>query len=591
MKQQKTTLRKPPEKTKNQPVQKKPGQATKTTGVASTPAWTHWLAVSLISIVTFFCFQPALNNQFLKTWDDGIYVTNNKLIDGLTAAHIAEIFSFNKDLQKFTKNYHPLTTLSLAVNHQFAGLNPRSYYLTNIFIHILNSLLVYLLIFLLTGRKVWGALFAGLLFGIHPMHVESVAWISERKDVLYGFFFIAGLIVYDRYLNNQKNGYLALVFVLFVLSVLSKAMAVVFPVTLFLFDFLRERKWSWRMVAEKLPFFAVSVFFGILALKIQANGAINDFNTYTFYQRIMHASYGVINYLVNFVFPFNLSAFYPYPFINEHHLLPAAFRIAPFVCLAVVAVTVWCLFLKSRMARVLGTGILFFLVTLVMVLQFISVGKAITADRYAYIPYIGMLFILAAGFTLLMENRRKSARMAVVAAAALLVAFSVTCAAQTRQRSAVWHDDFPLWDNVLEQFSDVRMNFIREKRAFLNFQGGNYEEALKDYRVILSLDPRDENALERVGQIQGQHFHRIDSALVYFNRACQVNDTALSLLKNMGVAYAIKADYPRSLDFLLRAYQRDPADTALMANIAATYRFLGNAEKSREFEQLIHLKK
>ncbi len=565
-------------------------QKPKTAGKASlqpvTPSWQHWLAVSAIVLVTFICFQPALNNHFLKTWDDSVYVTGNKLINGLTGSHISEIFTFKKDLQKLTKNYHPLTTLSLAVNHQFAGLNPPSYYLTNILIHILNSLLVYLLIFLLTERRFWGALFAGVLFGIHPMHVESVAWISERKDVLYAFFFISGLIVYYFYVREQKPRYLAVVFLLFFLSVLSKAMAVVFPLTLFILDFLLQRKWNFRLVIEKIPFFIVSAFFGILAVKIQSDGAMNDFHTYTFFQRIMHASYGFLSYLYNFAAPFNLSGFYPYPFITDHGLLPLSFRVAPFVVVVILALATGCLFLKNRLARMFAAGMFFYLVTLVMVLQFISVGKAITADRYTYLPYIGVLLIMATLFTWLIENSQKTYKMAGLGFAALLIIVSGVFAAQTRQRVTVWHDDFTLWNDVLNQFPDVRLNFIREKRASLNFQNNDFDPAMKDYQVIASLDPQEDEALNRIGQIYGQHLHLIDSSMVWFNKAYQVNPGNISLLKNMGVAYAIKTDYTRAIDLFLRAYAKDPSDTSLVYNIAATYHALGNTVKAAEFDNL-----
>ena len=355
--------------------------------------WHHWVCITIIAICTFVTFQPALNNQFLKTWDDSVYVTGNNLINGLTVKHIKEMFSFHKELQTLTKNYHPLTTLSLAVNHQFAGLSPRSYYLTNILIHIFNAILVYLLIFLLSGRKIWGALLAGLLFAVHPMHVESVAWISERKDVLYSLFFISGLIVYYYYLKEKKIIYLVCVFILFFLSVLAKAMAVVFPLVLLLMDILLQRKWSFRIVVEKIPFFIISVFFGMLAIRIQSEGAINEWQTFTLYQRIMHASYGFVSYLSSFFDPSHLSAFYPYPAINEHGQLPMIFSVSPFIFAFIIGLSIACLFVKNKLVKVFGFGMLFYFVTLALVLQFLSVGKAITADRYTYIPYIGLLFI------------------------------------------------------------------------------------------------------------------------------------------------------------------------------------------------------
>jgi len=552
--------------------------------------WLHWLFIPLIAIVTFICFQPAAGNHFLKTWDDEVYVTSNKLLNGLNAKNISEIFSFHKDLQKLTKNYHPLTTLSLSVNHQVAGLNPQSYYLTNIFIHILNSILVYLLIFLLSERKIWAALFSGLLFGIHPMHVESVAWISERKDVLYAFFFISAMISYYFYIKKNRMSFLVLAFLLFLLSVLSKAMAVVFPLVLFLMDLLLARRWSYRVLVEKIPFFIISVFFGLLAVRIQADGAITDWQTFTLLQRVMHASYGFLAYLGNFFLPANLSAFYPYPFIDAQGLLPWTFRLAPFVVAGILAGSTALLFMKNRMMKVTGTGLLFFFVTLMLVLQFLSVGKAITADRYTYLPYIGICFIIGSWGTTLVEQKKIVLRTAGMALWGMMLALTVFSAIQTRHRSAVWHDDFTLWHDALDQYPDVRMNFIRCNLAKLNLQNGDYHVAMKEYQKVCSLEPANGEALERIGQIYGQFYHRMDSSLVFLNKAFQVSPDNASLLKNLGVAYAVRGDYGKSLDFFLNAYKKLPADSALIQNISMTYKAMGNSEKSNEFAKLVHQK-
>jgi hypothetical protein len=570
---------------------KKVQPATRDAGQKQTLSWQHYVFIFLIAVVTYLCHQPAASNQLLKTWDDPAYVLDNKLLHGLTYKNISGIFSFHKDLQKLTKNYHPLSTLSLAVNYQFSGLNPRGYHLTNILIHILNSILVYLLIYLIADRRIWAALLAGLLFGIHPMHVESVAWVSERKDVMYAFFFISGLILYYFYVKKKKPLYLVLALVLFYLSVISKAMAVVFPVVLFLMDLHLQRKWSYRLLIEKIPFFIISAFYGWIAIRIQSEGAINEWQTFTLYQRVIHASYGFLSYLYDFFAPFSLSAFYPYPFINEHGDLPLEFRIAPFIFLFIMALAVGSLFVKNKMVRVFGIGMLFYFITVALVLQFLSVGKAITADRYTYIPYIGILFILGSWWSSLMENKKPAYKIAGFAAGAVFLAFSAVIAVQTYNRSAVWHDDITLWSNALDQYPDMRMNFIRVKRADQYFDKEDFQNAMKDYQIMASLDAKDDQAPARIGQIYGQQFHQLDSALVWLNKAYKIDPGNLTLLKNLGVAYAIKNDISKSLEFFLEAYARDPADSTLLLNISTNYRALGNIEKSKEFENLARKKK
>lgn len=168
---------------------------------------------------------------------------------------------------------------------------------------------------------------------------------------------------------------------------------------------------------------------------------------------------------------------------------------------------------------------------------------------------------------------------------------SVVFAVNTHQRVAVWHDDMTLWTDVLNRYSDSRLNFIREKRANLNFNKEDFQDAMKDYQIMIALEPNDDNALERIGRIYGQQYHQLDSALFYFNKGYVANPGNISILKNLGVAYAIKTEYAKSLDYFLQAYRKDPSDTALILNIAASYRAIGNNEKSTEFENLAHSRK
>jgi len=196
-----------------------------------------------ISIITFLCFNYTIHNQFTN-WDDDFYVTNDPYIKALTPENLKIIFT--EDITK--NNYHPFCMLSLAINYYFSQLNPAPYYITNILIHIGNVVLIFFL-FLALSRKLevkeYGqaiiAAFGALWFGIHPMHVESVAWIAERKDVLYCFFYVAGLLTYLRYLENTHRKWYIYTLLLFIASCLSKPMAVVFPLSLLCIDVLFQR--------------------------------------------------------------------------------------------------------------------------------------------------------------------------------------------------------------------------------------------------------------------------------------------------------------------------------------------------------------
>ena len=201
-------------------------------------------------LVTFIVFSPTFSNEFTN-WDDDLYVANNPLVKTLDGATIANIF----DLESFVGgNYHPVTILTLNFNYQMTGLDPISYQVTNVLLHLLNTFLVFLFIYRLTKRKKEVALICAVLFALHPMHVESVSWMAERKDVLYTAFFMGGLLTYLRYRKTGKWADLGWTLLLFVLSGLSKPAAVVFPVVLFLIDYYKKAEWKMKLVAEKVPF-------------------------------------------------------------------------------------------------------------------------------------------------------------------------------------------------------------------------------------------------------------------------------------------------------------------------------------------------
>ena len=192
-----------------------------------------------ILIITFLVYFPSLHNELLKTWDDQAYVTHNDLIKSLSFDNIKRIFREDRGLYA---NYHPLTTLSLAVNFQFSKLDSPGYHVTNLLFHLLNTLLVFIFIYKLCGRRLEIAAVVSLLFGLNPMHVESVSWISERKDVLYTFFFLLSVIAYQYYLKRNDFKFYFLSILLFLCSLLSKAMAASLPLVLLLIDYFLKRK-------------------------------------------------------------------------------------------------------------------------------------------------------------------------------------------------------------------------------------------------------------------------------------------------------------------------------------------------------------
>jgi hypothetical protein len=202
-----------------------------------------YAALAVIVLATIVAYLPVFDAQKeLTNWDDNVYVTNQTLVTSLSADTVAKIFDTSTQV---SLNYHPLTMLSLAINHKFSGMSARGYAVTNLVLHILNTLLVFAFIWTLSHRKFWVAALSSLWFGIHPMHVESVAWVSERKDVLYCFFLVLSLISYLQWVRKKQVVFLGLTFVAFVASLLSKAMATPLPFVYLLIDYYEGRSLVW----------------------------------------------------------------------------------------------------------------------------------------------------------------------------------------------------------------------------------------------------------------------------------------------------------------------------------------------------------
>src|SRR5688572_978865 len=212
-----------------------------------------------ILLVTFLLFYNTLTNNFVNLDDSG-YIKDNPDIKSLSAKNIAAIFS-----SFYNANYHPFTTLSYAIEYNLFGLNAKPYHFVNLFLHLLNIFMVFRLIKKVSG-KVQVALIVALFFAIHPMHVESVAWISERKDLLYSFFFICGLSTYYEYTHAKadRNKLYVYTILLFLCSLLSKSAAITFPIMLLIFDYYFQRSWKAKVLVEKIPFFLLSLIFGVV---------------------------------------------------------------------------------------------------------------------------------------------------------------------------------------------------------------------------------------------------------------------------------------------------------------------------------------
>ncbi|HBB26297.1 MAG TPA: hypothetical protein DCZ59_08535, partial [Bacteroidetes bacterium] len=297
---------------------------------------THFLRTSLAIIIACTLAYAELFNatrQF-TAYDDNAYVTSQPLVKGFRVEMIPKIFDPSTTV---ASNYHPLTVLSLGIDHRLFGPSARAFGLVNLTLHILTSLMVLLLLRRLLRERPWLPEIGALWFAIHPLHVESVAWVSGRKDVLYGLWFVISVLLYIGSVEKGKRALLGAAFCAFVLSCLSKPSAVVLPLVLVLVDIVRGRGITLKTMGEKAPFLVVSLIIGIITVRAQtAAGAVADAATFSVLERIVIAGYGFVMYWVHMIWPVGLNAFYPYPSVNNVFTLPWYAYVMPLLAAGMV---------------------------------------------------------------------------------------------------------------------------------------------------------------------------------------------------------------------------------------------------------------
>ncbi len=396
-----------------------------------------WIGFGVIAATAFIVFSPALGSE-LQGWDDYNYIRDNLLIRTLSWENLVRIFSVNTIV---VGNYHPLTVLSYILEYQVAGTKPFLYHFDNLLLHLANTGLVCLLAWRLTGRT-WATLITAALFALHPMRVESVVWAAERKDVLYTFFFLLSLLSYISFLVSErgktKNYLLSLLF--FILSILSKGQAVVLPLVLVLTDTWFNRKISLKTLMNKVPFLILALASGVVALTAQHNSLTEQrMLALPAAERVIIVLFNVSAYLYKLIYPFNLSSFYPYPAPGDMTWV--------YVGAAVTVVLFPAAFLLFRRNRSVVFGLLFYLLTLSVVTQILPVGNAIIADRYTYIPYIGLFFMAAMIFDRILARKPGGRSWLPAIPVLVLAVFSVKSYLQAQ----VWHDNVSLWENAIRQ--------------------------------------------------------------------------------------------------------------------------------------------
>jgi hypothetical protein len=548
--------------------------------------FSKWFLLGII-LITVAVYVGSLENE-LTNWDDKGYITENQSIKHF---HNDSVFStiayFMNPANPQMGNYHPLTMITYALEYSKFGLDPKPYHTTNLIIHLLSSIFTFYFVRKLTKNE-WIAFMSALIFAIHPMHVESVAWVSERKDVLYGFFYIAGLYCYVTYLEEKTKYrifFYLMTILLFLFSGLSKGMAVSLPIAFFAIDYYLKRKISIKFILEKVPHFIVAIILGVLALKAQESvNAIGEFTEYPFADRLLFTFYGITVYLGKFFLPINLSCFYDYPTKGLNGMYPLILYLGIFV---VVFLTY--LMLKWRKSNRTGVfALTFFFITIALVLQILPVGEAIIAERYTYIPYIGIAIVFSEYIYNLSKN--SPIKNYVLFSS---IGFFCFLTLTSYQRTKVWRDSISLWNDAISKDKTIARQYKCRGDAHMDLGTKNLNEyqdstkaiteynlAIKDYDSCISLNPRYADAFFNQG-LSYQKIYDISQeiavlkvALKSYELAIKIKQSDSRFFATIGLAYFYLKDYEKAISNYSKAIEMDPFNKDTYNNRVGAYFYL-----------------
>ena len=551
------------------------------------------------------------NNGFVN-FDDDIYVTANRnVLNGLTSEGLRWAFTTGH-----AANWHPLTWMSHMLDIRIFGLNPRWHHLTNLLFHIANVLLLFFILHRMT-KALWQSAFVAALFALHPLHVESVAWIAERKDVLSTFFWMLTLIAYVNYAAKPGLKSYLPVIAFFALGLLAKPMLVTLPFVLLLLDFWplerfereqpartiqketstplsaskktgkpgkRARKTIVKMqeqannkslwlltrplLSEKIPLFALTALSCAATYIAQkTGGAVAPAGIYKLGIRIGNVFPSYLGYITNTIWPNKLAVLYPHPGPLPLWLILGTALLLAAVTFAVIR--------KAKRFPYLPVGWLWYTGSLVPVIGIVQVGMQAMADRYSYVPSIGLFIMAAWGIPELLKKwRYKKEALAASASLCLLCLFILT-----RIQVGYWYNSITLADHTLNVTEDNYPMYMN--RGLANYNLGNYRQAIEDYGKALEIVPENAEVLNGRGFIYnaiGDYIHAIED----FNRAIQISPSSANAYDYRGSAYSAMGNYTRAIEDFSRAIEINPKHALAYTNRGFAYAALGSHARAIE---------
>ncbi|MGA2171845.1 MAG: tetratricopeptide repeat protein [Sedimentisphaerales bacterium] len=535
-----------------------------------------------LALASFIAYEPMRHNGFVD-YDDNDYVTGNaQVLRGLTKDGV--VWSFTET--DLTANWHPLTWLSHMLDIELFGANPFWHHLVSLLFHITNTLLLFW-IFNKMSKALWQSFFVAAAFALHPLHIESVAWVAERKDVLSGLFWMLTIAAYITYATNPTIKRYVLVVLSFIMGLMAKPMLVTLPLVLLLLDYWPlerlklgqqyKRGSFWRLIAEKLPLLLLSMISSAITFVVQKHaGAMIRGENYSLMTRISNAFVAYICYIAKLFYPAKLAVLYPHPGSN----LPLWQPIAAFAVIVFMTAVVFYLASKKRFLLV---GWLWYLGTLVPVIGVVQVGSQAMADRYTYLPSIGIFIMLAWGIDDFLAGWKYKKVLIGLTTSIALIALLIG----TRVQLSYWQNTRTLYRHTLEI---TRNNYVIYNNYGCCLQEhGELDSAVENFNKALQLKPDYVAAMNNLGMAlmaQG----RIDEAAIQWEKVLAMEPYHPNANANLGRAFAAQGRYEEAVNHFNTALKIKPDLPGAYYMLGDIYYRMGNHELAAEnFRQAIRI--